>query len=628
MDPTSVQDFLSQDSMFIVQITFDGILTDINRAFLEQDKDEILGRSIFEYYGPEQQTDMRERIKRVALSALAESYSYTIFDEFKKLLREFYCTITAVSNKDLLCIYAIEVTQLSNVEGSLRNTEAKYQYLMEAATDGFITVDPYLKILDINISATRLLGVEGAELINRSLFNFMSQDQFERLPELLEQLETGGTERHEFHIESQKKRKIIIDVKITKLPNGNFLFLLYDVTYKLYQEDIAERTKSKIQQYKRLESLGVLAGGMAHEFNNILTPIMGYAELLYGDESNSDLQSKNIEQIIQGARRAKDLVEQILVFSRKKDTEKHRLDIHIIVKESIKLLRSSTPKEVTLNTHIENCSAIEANPSQIQQIIVQLASNALNAMNEKRGVLDIVLQDVLISDADEIAIPAGKYILLKVSDTGKGIEQTVIDRVFDPFFTTNDIGEGSGMGLSIVHGVVKSHGGEIFVDSQPNKGTTFSLYFPVKEAIKKTSRMSKKVAVSQNTSGREILILDDELEVVNLFEILLKRKGYAVSKFTSPLDALARFKLNPQKYDLIITDQTMPEMIGTDFSKEVSYVNSKVPILLLTGYSDLLKPDEMAEYNIKDILIKPVVPAVFYDIIDSILIGEQIDTKN
>lgn len=620
-DSETAEKFLTNAPVFVIVVNYEGVILDISRTLPSMDKSDVIGRTIFEFGTGIAREELRQRLKRVSEKGGTEAYSFTFLDPYLKSTREFYSTmVRATGSESEVHIYASDISGLANIEGSLRNTEAKYKYLMEAATDGLITVDPFLKIVDVNISAIRLLGAEGDEIIHRSLFNFISPEQFEKLPEMLERLKEGETLREEFHIETKDEKKVIVDLKINKLPNGNFLLLFYDVTYKLFQEDIAEKTKNKIHQYKRLESLGVLAGGMAHEFNNILTPIMGYSELLYSDEGNTDVQKKNIEQIIQGARRAKELVEQILVFSRKKDTEKHKLDIHIIVKESIKLLRSSTPKEITLNTHIENCSAIEANPSQIQQVIIQLASNALTAMGTTKGVLDIVLKNVQVTEADGLALSEGTYILLKVSDTGKGIDQSIIDRVFDPFFTTNDIGEGSGMGLSIVHGIVQSHNAEIFVDSKPKMGTTFSIYFPVKSNTRKSPKMGVDAATgSSSENSASIMIVDDEIEVVNLFEILLKRKGYSVFKFTNPIEALREFKASPQKYNLIITDQTMPDMVGIDFSKEVGDVNNAVPVLLLTGFSDILEPEELSDYNIADVLIKPVVPAVFYETIQKIL---------
>ncbi len=621
-DPVLSEQIYQNSPINITILNEHGLILDINNMHKNRTKDYAVGQNILDFYLSEEKEFMQQRIQRVSSTGQTENYAYTYFSKAENRHIEYYCSLTASNPapSKILILYSLDISYSGQAENALKNTEAKYRYIVEAATDGIITINSFMKIVDINSSALRLFDEEESNIQGRSLFNFLQLQHFPELPSIFEKLREGQTVHQEFHIETKNKKEIVIDAKISLLPNGNFILLLYDVTYKLHQESLAEQTKSKIQQYKRLESLGVLAGGMAHEFNNILTPIMGYSEILFSELKDNIPLQKNIAQILSGAQRAKELVEQILVFSRKDNKEKHKLDIHIVVKESIKLLRSSTPKHINLKTHIENCSSIEANPSQIQQVIIQLCSNAFNAITKSRGSVEITLKNVIVEKQESLQLPAGKYVLLKISDSGKGIDQSIIDRVFDPFFTTNEIGEGSGMGLSIVHGIIQSHGGTIFIDSEVNKGTTFTIFFPFPpDSATKSIKIKSDLGSKAIQSNIEILIVDDEKEVVNLFEILLNRKGFKVTKFINPLEALEFIKQNPTKFGLIITDQTMPDLIGTELSKEIRTINSSLPVLLLTGFSDLLQPEEFEEHNIADVLIKPVSPQTFYSRIDDIL---------
>lgn len=388
---------------------------------------------------------------------------------------------------------------------------------------------------------------------------------------------------------------------------------------RMEKENESKELSFMLQQSQKMEALGTLAGGIAHDFNNMLSVILGYTELAFDFiPSDSPLQ-KYIDNIMEAGYRAKDLVQQILSFSRQSNVSKKVIMPHLIIKEAVKMLQSTIPSSIKVNKNISpDCGNILADPTQLHQIIINLGTNAFHAMEETGGNLSITLQKAnsLPSELEERAKNNNeKFIDIVCQDNGQGISEETIGKIFDPFFTTKEKGKGTGMGLSITYGIVKDFNGLITVDSIPGKGTTFHVYLPIVNMD-----LDKEIAESQNLSGNEkILYVDDEETVSNLAKELLESMGYSVTTANTGTDAINIFSKDPNYFDLIITDQIMPDFTGLTLSKRVLKIRSNVPIILCTGHSTLLNKETMEKHGIKGLISKPITKTIIAKSVRNVL---------
>ena len=384
---------------------------------------------------------------------------------------------------------------------------------------------------------------------------------------------------------------------------------LTSVNYPL-QREIAEhrraeeekkKLKAQLQRAQRMEAIGTLAGGIAHDFNNILTAIIGYTELLRYDLPEDSKAQASLEAIYEAGIRAKDLVQQILTFSRQSEEEKKPLRISTIIKEALKLLRASLPTTIEIRQNLESESGtVLANPTQIHQVLINLCTNSAQAMREKGGVLEVSLEDA----ASNHDLKPGAYVRLTVRDTGSGIAPEIVERIFDPYFSTSEPEQGTGMGLAVVHGIVESTGGTIAVDSKLGEGTAIHVFFP-----RITSQVTPEARVlSPFPSGNErILFVDDEKALVDIGVQLLEHLGYRVVARTSSIEALEAFRNQPEKFDLVVSDQTMPNMTGEMLARELIRIRPDIPIVLCTGYSEMISEEKATALGIKKLIMKPIL---------------------
>ena len=355
-----------------------------------------------------------------------------------------------------------------------------------------------------------------------------------------------------------------------------------------------------------MEAIGTLAGGIAHDFNNILQPIIGYAQM--GLDNINDLapNERYFSQILTSSNRAKNLVQQILMFSRQGEQDLQPLELRMVIKEVITFLRSSLPTSIKILTKIDKkCGMVEADATQIHQVIMNLVSNSYHAMQQEGGELQIHLKliDFAPEEALEMDLSPGAYVCLSVKDTGTGIDQAVMDRVFDPYFTTKEKGKGTGLGLATVMGIVKSHHGQIQISSQPGVGTNIDIYFP-QSAHTRNEEMAEKAQTIPRGNER-ILLVDDEYAVVELQRDMLEPLGYDLTIRTSSIDAYEAFKANPDRFDLIVTDMTMPNLTGDKLAEKILNVRPQLPIILCTGFSDLINEEKALQIGVKAFLMKP-----------------------
>ena len=379
----------------------------------------------------------------------------------------------------------------------------------------------------------------------------------------------------------------------------------------MLENKISEKMKleTQLRQAQKMEAIGTLAGGIAHDFNNILFPVIGYAEMsLMNDMPEDSDVRRYLNEIIKGATRAKDLVQQILTFSRQQEQELKPLKVQFVIKEALKLLRSSIPTIIEIHQNIEkDCGLVMADYTQIHQVVMNLCTNAYHAMEEKGGILEVNLIKIElgVNDIpDKTDLKPGWYVRLSVSDTGCGVKNEIAERIFDPYFTTKEKGKGTGLGLSVVHGIVKGYGGEIKVHSEPGKGSIFEVYLPLVD----TGKKEEEILIPKEIQGgsERILLIDDEEVIVTLSKQMLERLGYHVTAHTNSLEALETFQANPNKFDIVITDMTMPNMTGDRLAQELLNIRSDISIILCTGFSEKISKEKADALGIRALLLKPV----------------------
>ena len=367
--------------------------------------------------------------------------------------------------------------------------------------------------------------------------------------------------------------------------------------------------KKQLQQAQKMESIGTLAGGIAHEFNNILFPIIGYTEMCMYDVPENSKTRKNLVSVLKAADRAKDLIQQIQNFSAKEEHQRKPLKIQFIIKETLKLLRASLPATIAVRYEIDNtCGAVTADPSEIQQVLMNLCTNAYQVMEEKGGELEVALQEVDLTAGDlsfGVDLNPGRYLKLMVKDTGPGFEQAEVKHIFDPQYRTNDRNEGTGLGLNIVHEIIRSYKGMICISSDPDQGTTIDVYLPLIDT--RSDDISEISAKKHLPLGSEtILLVDDEEDVLDMMHSMLERLGYQVISALNGLEALEIFQKGSKAFDLVITDQTMPKMTGMELIRELRLIRSDIPIILCTGFNEKITEDNTRHLEIGALIGKPV----------------------
>jgi len=369
-----------------------------------------------------------------------------------------------------------------------------------------------------------------------------------------------------------------------------------------------KRLENQVRRSQKLDAVGVLAGGIAHDFNNILQAVIGYSELAMDDIAKGSEAEACISMVLSAAKRASELVRHILTFSRRHETCRVPVLAKPIVKETMQLTRASLPSFITIKQNLNAADAvIMADPVQLHQVLINLCTNAGQAMEESGGTLEVVLRTVNVGEDLIEPMPdlkPGRYVLFEIKDTGCGIEADIIDRVFEPFFTTREVEMGTGLGLAVVHGIVSGAGGDICVDSSPGVGTTFYVYWPLVEDEVIDENMEEGLSLPMGTE--KILFVDDEDTLVELGKTMLSKLGYTVVGFTEGKDALEYFSMNPDFFDIVITDQAMPELTGMQLARRILKIRPRIPVIICTGLSPKVSQEDMDKVGIADYLEKPL----------------------
>ena len=395
------------------------------------------------------------------------------------------------------------------------------------------------------------------------------------------------------------------------------------VGYVAVRRDISRQLliEAQLRQAQKMEAIGTLAGGIAHDFNNILSAIIGYTEIALQDIGEDSPARRSLRNVLKASDRASDLVRQILAFSRQSEQEPRPVQVKSIVKEALKLLRATLPTTIVIRPQIQSDDTVMADPTQVHQVLMNLAANAQHAMRETGGVLEVSLTADALDPAVAARhpdLPPGRYLRLRVRDTGTGIAPDSIERIFDPFFTTK--AEGTGMGLSVVHGIVKGCGGTIALESELGVGSTFDVYLP---AIEITAEAAPASEPPPRVGTERILFVDDEAIQVDVNQQVLSRLGYRVTAFTDSLEACTYFSRNPDAFDLVITDMTMPGMTGEVLARRLMAIRPDIPVILCTGYSEVMTKEKAEALGIRGFALKPIILRELSRILREVLDGDR-----
>ncbi|PIE61459.1 MAG: histidine kinase [Desulfobacterales bacterium] len=500
----------------------------------------------------------------------------------------------------ILASYSCETLKAVQAFEAVKKSEQQYRTLFEKSNDAIFVVDRHSgQYIDANRAAEEMLGRPLRDLKQRYVFDAISN-----YTDFTSSI--GDTAVDLGILEFQRPNETIRSAQVSCIPFDmqTFICIARDITQDLEME-------KQLQQSQKMEAIGTLAGGIAHDFNNILSGIFGYAQLAEMNIRNPDALKQNLEQLFKGAQRAGDLVQQILTFSRQTEHKLKPLKIYLIVKETVKFLRSTIPASIEIREEVSSKSIAMADTTQIHQVIMNLCANASHAMSGAfGGVLTISLDDVALK-ADEIpnGCNPGTYIRLKIQDTGIGIPSDILNRIFDPYFTTKEIGQGTGLGLAVVGGIVKKHAGFITVESTEGEGAAFSVFFPVPNEISYRSfgGNGSRIADNDVAEGSErIMLVEDESTILEAQRGILEQLGYKVSSYKDGKAALAAFEVDPDRYDLVITDMTMPRMNGDELSRSILSIRKEVPIILCTGYHETYTKETAFAEGIWEYLQKPV----------------------
>ncbi len=488
---------------------------------------------------------------------------------------------------------------------------ARLSTAIEQLGEGVMIADAGWRIQYVNPAFEAITGFRREELLGRHAkilqVNELGTVFFKNLTRTVSR---GDIWKGSFTSQRPNGQKYEVECVISPLMDAegqatSFVCVERDIT----QQRLLEK---EMRTNQKMQALGTLAGGIAHDFNNILAIIVGYAEILRMRSKNLTPEMGDaIERIADAVRRAKDLIQQILTFARQKEQELKPLNARYVVKEAIKMLHSVLPSTIAIKESYElfspNDDRIEGDPTQIHQIMINLASNAAYAMRETGGELKVSMKalDVDEETAQKVRnLKTGRYLCLTVSDTGHGMTSEVLERIFEPYFTTKPQGEGTGLGLATVHGIVEGHRGAIEVESQIGQGTTFRIYFPITERSQDTILAPRKPEELPRGTGR-VLLVDDEVHVVRVATVLMQSLGYEVTGTSSSTEALELFRQNPDRFDVVFTDQTMPQMTGLKLAAAVKAVRPDIPVVLATGHSDLVTPATLREAGVDHLVFKP-----------------------
>ncbi|MEE8436139.1 MAG: PAS domain S-box protein, partial [bacterium] len=580
----------------------------VNRRYEElygQKSEEIIGKNPFDLYPAEEAEKVVAQEREVIKTGkpVVWEKDLTFADGKHRMLTAKFPVYDPHGKLTGIGTTSIDITERKRAGEALRESEAKFRDLVETSQDLIWRLDTEGRFIYLNPAWEATLGYTLEEMLGRPFTDFKEPEEAEKTLTVYRETLGGKTFSNyvtTYLTKTGEKRVFNFIAKPSIDAGGN------TVGTQGTAHDITERRMLEVQlrQSQKMEALGTLAGGIAHDFNNILAPIMGYAEILIAKAEPGSREQDNLNTILRSAVRAKDLVSQILLFSRRVESEKKSCHLVPVVKDVFRLARSTFPKTIAVVVEItEDTAPVVCDPNQIHQALLNLCVNAGQALTDA-GEMKIMIDRIELHQAGDFSGKqfTGNFVRLAVSDTGVGMDENTLRQIFDPFFTTKEVGQGTGLGLSTVFGIVREHDGGIFVSSQPGKGSLFEIVLPAAES---TGRHFLETMPLAPNGGERILFVDDEREIADLSKTILEDFGYQVTATSDSNQALRIFLDGPADFDLVITDQSMPRMKGENLAKELRRANPDIPIIICTGHSDYMTPEFSQERGFDAFLYKP-----------------------
>ncbi len=517
--------------------------------------------------------------------------------------------------------------QLQKQLEKAKENEKRLQLLIDNLPAQIFYVNAQEQYVLINREYKNTFGVNSDPVIGKRIKDILGPEDYQKVSPHIQKALSGKPEHFEMTFISKDSGEsrwydinYVPEITDKGIVNG-FYALIIDLTEKKQAQEEKARLKDRLRQAQKMEAIGTLSGGIAHDFNNILSGIFGYSQLADAYINDPERAKEYIDKILEGAKRASSLIQQILTFSRQTRYRRQPLNLFIVLREALQLIRSTIPSNITIREAFNTQAMILADSTQIHQVIMNLCTNAYHAMGDDGGVLTVGLDEVDLSGNDialDTAFNSGRYLRLEVTDTGPGIDPDILEKIFDPYYTTKTMGKGTGLGLAVVNGIVKKHNGFIRVKTELDEGSTFQVYFPVIEkeaALESTEKNSKKIF----TGTESLMLVDDETAILDTLKEILTLQGYHVSIFDNGKSALQAFQDNPYQFDLIITDMTMPQLTGDKLSRQILKIRNDIPIIICTGYHESLSEEGAINTGIKKYMLKPVTGSLLLKVIRELL---------
>jgi PAS domain S-box-containing protein len=592
-----------------------GEVLEINEAFEQlfgYSREEIIGRTSLELG-----VLSNEQLERLIAEAVRHGGSVR---DFRSELRvksgeRRACLISAdaveIGGRVRLVVLARDITSRALAERALRESEERFVKAFGASPNAIaISELPSGRLLEVNDSYVRLSGMSREQLIGHAAADLGLWPGIDRA-ELAMRLSRDGSFRElEARTTNGRGEPLVamLAAEVIEIRGERCIIMTaQDVTERRRIEEAKARLEAELRHAQRLDAIGTLAGGIAHDFNNILGAILAFTELARLDSEGNGAVIEHLNEVTRASERAKELVRQILTFSRRQPTERRTIQLRPVVKEVLSLVRSTLPSTIEIASEISGEVAhVHADASQIHQVLLNLCTNAAHAMRERAGRLSVrLLQYTLSSEgARGRGLAPGDYVRLSVEDTGCGMDAETQKRIFEPFFTTKQQGEGSGLGLSVVHGIIQDHEGAIWVESEPGRGTTVHVILPAR-VVEPAAKSLRPEETPRGRSER-VLLIDDELVLCRAAKRILERLNYVVTAETDAPRALSLFRSDPMAFDLVITDLTMPAITGVELASQLLLVRADIPIVLLTGFSANLSAESVEALGIRQLALKPL----------------------
>jgi PAS domain S-box-containing protein len=517
------------------------------------------------------------------------------------------------------------ITRLKQTEKTLTKSEQKLRNIIEHSNELFYLHDTDHNLLYVSPKSIDFFGYTPDEAkvkwMEMMTSNPVNQTGFEITQKAIQ----TGKKQKPYILEGRRKdgTNILLEIEESPITDENGKTILIagaarDITARRQAEEEKEKLETQLRQSQKMEAIGTMAGGIAHDFNNILSIILGNTELAIRDVPEWHPVTESLDEVRQACLRAKDVVRQLLSFSRQTEMQLRPLDISVILGESLKLIRSTLPSNIEIRQDFdEDIWTILGDPTQLNQILINLSNNAADAIGNEDGILNVSLKNVEIPRHNpELNLEPGRYVKISIRDTGDGISADTMERIFDPYFTTKEVGRGTGMGLTVVHGIVETHNARINVNSTPGKGADFEIFFRSIDAAPEDEVPENNTLVH----GREtILFVDDENAIVKLNKKRLERLGYQVLGTADPHEALEMFRYKSTQFDLVITDMTMPNMMGDELAAEIMKIRPDIPIILCTGFSGRISEEQALEKGIRAFIMKPLELQALADTVRNVL---------